>query len=1202
MEKNIIKTYAIWARKELIERVKLKAALYGVTDKKIDKKAAESAVASANIDAASSIGVAGSATAKTAKLAAPGADGSRVDRVAAWLFGEEINSKRRALVKRISEIGFDATIEEIAYTWFNRFIALRFMEVNGYLKTRIFTDSKNRFEPEILDDPLNLDIPGLDIDRVIELMKESKRDELFNYLVVAQCNGLSGVLPGMFEKIDDYTELLIPENLLRDGSVIAKMVEMIPEDEWKNQVQIIGWLYQYYNSEVKEQVFEDLKKNIKITSEKIPAATQIFTPDWIVRYLVENSLGKLWMESHPESTIYKSWRYYLGETKQDEKVEEKLKELRLEYANIEPEDIKCIDPSVGSGHILCYIFDLLMEIYESYGYKKRDAVKLIIKKNICGLDIDERAKQLAYFSVMMKGLEYDKKFLERDYIPQPRIYTICESNYFKNEGKEALDFFINRNKKLEDIINSMVEDMFDACEYGSIIEVRTLDKESRDIIDRRFDEIKKEKNLYSEILIEKLLPLVNQMEILSSKYDVVVTNPPYIGSGGMNEKLAEFVKKNYYISRGDMFSVFMYRWSEMLKPHGFNAMVTMQSWMFLSGFEDFRRELFREMTISTLLHMDVMVMGIAFGTSATVFRNFVPGYKGIFNYIKRSDIKNGVPVKFPILENRYAEVSVDEFAKIPGVPVAFWAGENALRAFRGKLVEDYGVAKSGVQTGDNERFLRFWFEVDREKIAFGMKSKDEYLESGKKWVPQIKGGKYRKWYGNFDYVVNWENDGEEIKKCKGCRLNAMARDEYYFRPGLTWSHTTSGGFGMRYLPQGALFNVEAPTFFPDDENHLYYILGCLNSRISQFFLDLTNSTQHYLVGNILKLPLEYDKKISQEIKVLVKECIEIGKIDWDMDEISWDFKTSPLVKIGRMGKTKLEEVYEEYKSEVNGRFDRVLALEQRMGEIFVDLYGVEIGDVSPRDITVARIVDDNSQIGKDLKGNRYILTKADVIKNLISYGVGYLLGRFSLDDRDEKSGDPDAEKNSKIGIVPITDDEYFQSDIVTEFVDFIERVFGEENLEENLDFIASELKGKGSSREKIRRYFVNEFYKEHCKRYEKRPIYWQFDSGKQDGLKVLLYMHRYRPDSVARIRVDYVHEIQGKYQEELATIEKNIKGTGTSQRIKLNKKIADIKEKIQELEKFEEKIHHLANEMIEIDLDDGVKKNYSLFKDVVSKI
>lgn len=1151
MEKNLIKNYAVWARKELIKKVILKAAAFGIEkNKKTD------------LETQNFLG---------------------------RILTEDEQLKRKAVVEKIKEYGFDTVMEEVAYTWFNRFIALRFMEVNDCIKTRVFTDRKNNFLPEILEEPLNSDISQINSDRVTKYIKNSDIEGLFGYLIISYCNELGNFLPGMFEKLDISTELLIPDNLLREGSVISKMVEMIPEDDWKNQVQIIGWLYQYYNIELKEEVFTELKKNKKITKDKIPAATQIFTPDWIVKYMVENSLGKLWVESHPDSEIYKNWRYYLKEPPQEKEVKKHLETLKSQYLNIDPENIKCIDPSVGSGHVLCYLFDILIEIYESYGYKRRDAVRLIIEKNLYALDIDKRAQHLAYFSVMMKAIEYDKKFLCRDYIPQPNIYTICESNYFSNDGKKVLEFFKNKDNQLAEIIDSLIEDMYDAKEYGSIINVKDIDIQR---IYKRFEELESSERDYKRILEEKLLPLVKQYEILSEKYDVVVTNPPYIGSGGMNDTLTDFIKKNYYVSRGDLFAVFMEKWCRMLKPFGFNAMVTMHSWMFLSGFENFRRQIFKNMTVSALLHMDVMVMGIAFGTCATVFRNNIKNYKGVFTHVKKSDIKDEIPVDFPVPGNRYAEISTDMFEKIPGTPVSFWAGENALKAFEGKMVEDYGIAKSGVQTGDNERFLRFWFEVDRSKIAFGMKDKDSFLKSGKKWIPQIKGGKYKKWYGNFDYIVNWENDGAEIRSNRGCRLNAMAKDEFYFKEGLTWSHTTSGGFGMRYLPQGLLFNVEAPTLFVEDREYLYYILGCLNTEISQFFLDLTNSTQHYLVGNIMKLPLKYDEKKAQEVKNIVKECISLSKADWNMSELSWNFERSPLIADFK-GET-VEVAYEKYKTEANKRFEKMRVLEERLNEIFAQIYGIHLDKkVSLKDITVTKIFDDESQIEKEMKGNRYILTKADVIKDLISYGVGYISGRYSVSETD---------KNIGRGLIPVTSKEYFENDIVTEFIKFLQDIFGKEKLEENIEFIGSIFKGKGTARDKIRKYFISDFFKDHCKKYEKRPIYWQFDSGKKEGLKVILYIHSYTADILARIRVDYVHEIQKKYHKELIRAEKRMNSADCSQRAKLNKDILDLKDKIEELEIFEKKVQNLADKMIEMDLDNGVKKNYTLFKEVLTKI
>ena len=1046
---------------------------------------------------------------------------------------------------------------------------------------------------------MNLEISGINPAKVMEFEKNSDRDGLFRYLVITECNALGEILPGMFEKLDDYTELLFPDNLLRDGSVICKMIEMIPEESWKNQVQIIGWLYQYYNTELKDEVFEDLKRNKKITKERIPAATQLFTPDWIVRYMVENSLGKLWILGHEKSELSKNWRYYLQSPPQPEDTWEKLAAMKENYRNTNPEDIRCIDPCVGSGHVLCYLFDVLVEIYISYGYRVRDAVKLIIEKNIYGLDIDRRATQLAYFSVMMKGREYDKRFFQRDEIPYPNIYPVYESNLYKESS--IVGEFIDGDREIEKNLSSIIEDMWDAEEYGSIIDVREADFS---LLHRRFEEIGRENTHFSG-----LLKLVKVAEILSMKYDVVVTNPPYMGSFGMNQKLQKYVKKHYKESKLDLFAVFIEKWCTMLKPYGFNAMVTMQSWMFLSGYEELRKSIFENVTISSLLHMDIMVMGIAFGTSATIFVNMpCDRYQGRYSYITMDDLKDGVPVEFPIKEYSFSNMSLEHFKKIPGIPIAYWVDKKVGELFSDvPPMSEFGDSKSGMQTGNNDLFLKMWYEVNFEDINFRIKDMEMCSHMKERWIPQPKGGMVRKWYGNLEYVVNFANDGYDLKNYKGTAL--IKNPDYYFKEGATWSHTTSSVFSARYMPPGCIFNVEAPTFYNFKDYNLFYILGFMNTRVFDLLFGTLSQTMHYMAGDMAKIPLVYRKDMVERVEKLVKENISLAKLDWDMIETSWDFKTSPLVA---QKKKSLKSAYESYKEEVNRRFERVKRNEEELNRIFIEIYGVEDEvscEVVDKNITVAKIFDKKSQIGEEIKGNRYILTCEDVIKHFISYAVGCMFGRYSLDSfgilfaggrfnpENYKTFSADSD-----GLIPITEDEYFTDDIGKQFVEFVEKVFGRETLEENLEFIGENLRGKGTPREKIRDYFVNDFYKDHCKLYQKRPIYWQFDSGKKNGLKVLSYIHSYRRDSVARIRIGYVHEIQGKYAHELERITKLKKSATTSEKIKIGKKIADIRAKIDELIKFEEKIHHIADSMIELKLDDGVKKNYEKFGDILGKI
>ena len=1164
MDKNAIKKYAVWARNELIERVSQKADQYEI-----------SADADPNADSAHGV-----------------------------LLTADEKKQRAALIKQVKEKGQDQVMEEVAYTWFNRFSALRFMEVNNYLPSRIrvFTDENGKFKPEILAEAIHLDLDGLDMEKVYALKDANDDDALFKYLIITQCNALSGVLLGMFQKIADYTELLFPDNLLRDGSVIEQMVAQIPEEDWKDQVQIIGWLYQYYNTEPKDKVFADLKKNKKITKEKIPAATQLFTPDWIVRYMVENSLGRLWVEGHPNDDLKESWKYYLEEAKQEPEVQKQLNEIKKEYATLTPDQIRAVDPCMGSGHIICYMFDVLMQIYEAYGYTARDAASSIVKNNLYGLDIDDRAAQLAYFAVMMKACQYDRRFLSRGI--QPQVYAIMESNRF---DPHMIDFFTDGRKELKSALNSLISDLHDAKEYGSILDVKPVDFPA---LYARFDEIRNgNPNLYTYQVLDELLPFVRMAEVMAQKYHAVVTNPPYMGSSGMSGKLSEFIKKHYPDSKSDLFAVFIERCGQMVKKDYYQAMITQHAWMFLSSFEKLRKKMLQKTTIN-MAHLGARAFeeigGEVVQTTSFVLMNCsIQNYKGIYCRLIEPTTQQGKEDMFLRGDNRFKS-SQSNFSKIPGSPVAYWVSEAFISAYSCKKVSDYGFARSGLQTGNNDLFLKLWQEVSHSDIAFNMSSKKQYLKTGRKWTPQIKGGSYRKWYGNYDYVVNWKNDGEQIRSCDGCRLNAMGNDDLFFREGITWSHTTSSVYGARFLPSGFLFNVEAPTLFVD-KNVNSYILAFLNSCVAQKYLNAINATMHYLVGNILALPIRYKPQIM--VDELTQLNIALCKEDWDAFETSWDFKKHPLIR----NTNTIKEAFAQWQRECNNRFNRLKANEEELNRIFIDIYGLQdelTPEESDGDVTVARVYDEKEDIPEDMKNNKYVLTKQDVIKSFISYAVGCMFGRYSLDEERlaYAGGDWDSSKYKtfipdKDAIIPITDDEYFTDDIVGRFVEFVKDVYGADTLEENLTFIADALGEKGAtSREVIRNYFLKDFYKDHCKTYRKRPIYWLFDSGKKNGFKCLIYMHRYQPDTIARIRTDYVHEQQARYRTAISGLERQINGASTSERVRLNKQLTKLKDQAEETRLYEEKIHHLADQMISIDLDDGVNHNYAIFQDVLAKI
>lgn len=785
-------------------------------------------------------------------------------------------NQRSQLIANIRQNGFTQTMEEAAYTWFNRFIALRFMEVNNYLPshTRIFSDESGNFKPEVLSDAANVEIDGLDKELILELLENQENERLYKYIIITQCNALNKGLPEMFEQIGGWTELLFPRNLLREDSVIAKMITEIPEEDWRDQVQIIGWLYQYYNTEPKDKVFADLKKNIKISAQAIPAATQLFTPDWIVRYMVENSLGRLWAEGHgkPDDA---DWKYYLDEAEQEDPVKAELEKIRAEYKNIQPENIKIIDPCMGSGHILVYAFDVLIDIYRSCGWGERDAAKSILRNNLYGLDIDRRAYQLAYFAVMMKARQYNRRILSPE--NQPNL-----ANFADVMGADT--------DMLSGSIRRFAEQFAFADTYGSLMTVTAPAD-----IDTAFSDFMPTFGLN----MRQFDMMMKIYKILSQKYDVVCTNPPYMGGSGMNAKLSEFVKSKFPDSKSDLFATFIEKGLTLTKKNGFSSMVTMQSWMFLSSFENLRVKLLNADNITNLMHMENMVMGIAFGTSVSIFRNsHIRGYKGTYNHIKLSNLikdehDNDIPVSFPVMENRFAQVSTENFSKIPGMPVAYWVSENFIRAFEnGRLLGEIASSKQGIATADNNRFLREWYEVNVEKIFFDCSTHEESKTSPAKWYPYNKGGEFRKWYGNNDYVVNWQYDGAELRNFK---KSVIRNPNFYFMPCFSWSLISSSVAAFRYKPKGHIFDVAGMSCFSNDK--LHYLLALCNSSCAMKVLEVIAPTINYQCGDIANIPviIPDSDEVENHVKELVKDNIDSCKTDWDYYEVSWDFEKHPLL-------------------------------------------------------------------------------------------------------------------------------------------------------------------------------------------------------------------------------------------------------------------------------------------------------------------
>ena len=1186
MDKNAIKKYAVWARRELIDRVSKRAAMYGITEKDMGD--------------------------------------SNADSVNGHLLTGAEKRQRQALIRRIQEKGYLQVMEEAAYTWFNRFAALRFMEVNGYLPThiRVFTDDEGRFKPQILAEAIHLELDGLNMEKVYQLKDANQEEKLFKYLLIVQCNALNSILPGMFQKIEDYTELLLPDYLLREGSVIEQMITLIPEDDWKDQVQIIGWLYQYYNTEPKDKVFADLKKNIKISKQNIPAATQLFTPDWIVHYMVENSLGRLWVEGHPSArdkylpdhnedgpvrVEEGKWNYYLEEAEQEPEVQAQLAEIRKQYAALKPEEILAIDPCAGSGHILCVLFDVLVNIYEDYGYTAREAAVSIVQNNLWGLDIDDRAAQLAYFAVMMKARQYDRRFFSKGV--QPHVYAIQESNGINREHLNYLGHGmsdIERNNAINQM-NALLDEFIDAKEYGSILQPREYDwamlsrfvEDTTPMQQMTFDEAG------LDATQAELRMMIAQGKALVQKYLVAVTNPPYMGSGNMNPELQNFTREFYPESKNDMSTVCMERILKMCKSNGFMSMINIPVWMFLPSYQQLREGILAENTYINMIHPGRGIFGSDFGTTTFVIaKKHIAGYKGKYRRLfnKQGEVESNEVREQQYLTGKGEYIPQQEnFERIPGSPVAYWASPKAILGFRnGTLMGKLGQSTKGIITGDNDRYMRLWWEVQTSRINFEATSDEDAFASRMKWFPCTKGGSYRKWYGNKEYIMNWENRGYRI--LNDAKKEKRHSQDYYhhlkFQQGISWSVLTASTRSFRLEDKNLIEHVGMAIFMHEHKDTLP-ALAFLNSVVCSAYLTYLSPTVAVNAGEIGRLPFISSASQNKSISDFVNNCIKLSTNDWDSFETSWDFQRHPLV-IPAVDRhyLRLADCWSDWERACNERFAQLKANEEELNRIFIDIYGLQdelTPEVEDEDVTVRR-----ADLGRD-------------IRSLISYAVGCMLGRYSLDkpglafaggnwqehlaQQDAMTYAPD-----KDGILPITDDEYFYDDIVTIFVDWVKIVYGADTLEENLTFIANALGGKGSPREVIREYFLNDFYKDHLKIYQKRPIYWLFDSGKKNGFKALVYMHRWQPDTIARVRTDYVHEMQSRYRTAIEDVGQRINGAATSERVKLSKRLTALQAQAEELRKYEEKVHHLADQMIGIDLDDGVKVNYAKFADVLAPI
>lgn len=1096
---------------------------------------------------------------------------------------KEEYDKRELLIKRINELGLDQVIEEAAYTWFNRIVAIRYMEIHDYLPLtrenqslgiRVLSSKDNTPDPEIMKFT-NLVNPELDIDFKKEKYVELKDDnEKFKYILLLVCRKLGRVIPQVFDGVTDYIDILIPDNLLNESGFVNKIITEVAEENYE-QVEIIGWLYQYYNQTEKDRVISS-KKTYK--KNEIPYATQLFTPDWIVKYMVENTLGRFWIEHNGDKNLIKKWKYYIP-LNENKKID-----------SLDPINIKCIDPCSGSGHVLVYMFEVLFEIYLSYGYSYKDIPKLIIKNNLYGLDIDDRAGQLSVLSIILKAMEFDRTILNKINPQDINILSITESNSIP---KSSLTLFKENAENVNDIISHVYDMFINAKEIGSLLYIDENVCDLKKILDTITNFSEHEFTLFDYEKIAnikfKFKPIIKTAINLSQKYDVIVTNPPYLSNSVMPNNLKQYVNRRYVESKNDLYTCFIRNVNNQLKENGYSALVTMQSWMFLSSFADFRKYIIENYNIKTLMHMENNVMRIAFGTVATIFekRKCEKNCDGAYFRIKYADInENDRPKEFPVKSNGFYLKNIDDFKKIPGYNIAYWVSQEMILNFeKGKPFSDYADLFQGIITGNNEIFLRYWHELNINKVALNKKTMNDINIKEQYWIPYNKGGNFRKWYGNQDYVINWKNGPKDKTRGKS------SFSEYYLREYVSWSYITSSTLASRYFPYGFLWDVAGSGFF-DKTNNIKYLHALLGSIIGIEILKIINPTVNYQVENIAVLPVLEPKEKAEKkiIEDLVNECIQYSKLDWDDYEVSWNFNKLPFID----DEKNIESGIDKYIKICKFRYEMCMKNEERINKFFIDLYNSPEYDYKVSDTTIR------------------IPNKKELLKYLISYAVGCMFGRYSLDEEGliYAGGEFDKNRYKKFkvdldNIIPITDEAYFDDDIVQRFRKFIEVSFGKETLNENLDFIADTLgkKGTETSEETIRRYFLNDFFNDHCKIYQKRPIYWLLDSGKKNGFKALIYMHRYDENLIPKLRINYLHRVQTTYEKLLSDV--NYKLTTDLSMVDkkdAQKRQADLNAKLQEIKEYDEKIAHIANQRISIDLDDGVKVNYEKFKDILAKI
>ena len=1153
--------------------------------------------------------------------------------------------RRERLVKRAREQGFEVLVEHCAYTWFNRLCAIRYMELHGYLDHgfRMLSHPETPAAFEVLDyvpEVAEALLPESKA-QLVEMKLSGNQDEaLYRELLLGQCHALHHAMPFLFEAVDDEAELLLPDNLTRTDSILRGLVDDIPEEDWE-QVEVIGWLYQFYISEKKDAVIGKVVK-----SEDIPAATQLFTPNWIVQYLVQNSVGRQWLQTYPDSPLKDKMEYYIEPAEQTPEVQAQL--AAITPASIEPESIKVLDPACGSGHILIEAYNVLKNIYEERGYRGRDIPQLILENNIFGLDIDDRAAQLSGFALLMMARQDDRRIFTRDV--RLNIVSLQESlhldiaklwqqlNFHQQVQTGSMGDMFAENTALTQtdsaeyqLLMRMLKRFVNAKTLGSLIQVPQEEEAELKVFLDALYRLEQEGDFQQKAAAKAFIPFIQQAWILAQRYDAVVANPPYMGNGGMNSDLKKFAKTYFPDSKSDLFAMFMQHAFSLLKENGFNAQINMQSWMFLSSYENLRYWLLNNKAFITMAHLGARAFGQISGevvqTTAWV--------------IKNSYIVNNQPVFFRLIEGseeqkknelasrdkRFDHTLQDNFMKIPGSPIAYWLSSPARYIFEtSPAITSVATSAVGLQTGDNDRFLKYWFEVQNDKIYLNAIDRKSALSSQKKWFPCNKGGTFRKWYGNQEYVVNWEYDGIEIKNCvdeNGKLRSRQQNSTFYFRESVSWSDVTSGDNAFRYIPKGFIFDATGHSSFYNNDSDLHLCLAFLNNIYCSYITKILNPTIHFHVGYFNRLPFpEEIKKHSGEIISLAKEAVSLSANDWNGFERSWEFKKNPLVAEKR---SSLRDSFIVYKNNCHNNFNRLYEIEFKNNTLFLDLYKLQDEfNACPDASTISLDVNPLYRYGSSLKPEQYQARFcSDSIVELLSYNIGCQMGRYSLDregliyahEGNKGFADLVAEGAYKTfpadsdGILPLMDDEWFEDDVTSRVKEFVRTVWGEEHLQENLEFIAESLclyaikpkKGE-SALETIRRYLSTQFWKDHLKMYKKRPIYWLFSSGKEKAFECLVYLHRYNDATLSRMRTEYVVPLLARYQANIDRLNDQLDEASGGEATRLKRERDSLIKKFSELRSYDDRLRHYADMRISIDLDDGVKVNYGKFGDLLADV